>query len=86
MKDAPNLMYVSSTHLLHQHVEDNVEDEEDGPDGPVWLQVSPPERLHETEISCSVPFGRPLTLYRIACVLCDRCELVRMVHHVSGDN
>lgn len=41
-EDVPNIIYVSSTHLLHQHVEDDEEDEldeEDGHDGPVWNAV-----------------------------------------------
>ena len=28
-EDVPNIIYVSSTHLLHQHVEDDEDDEED---------------------------------------------------------
>ena len=33
-----NIIYVSSTHLLHRHVEDDAEDEEDQEDGPTaWF-------------------------------------------------
>ena len=53
-----------------------------GPDGPVWLQVSPPESSHESEVGGSVHLGCPLVMDRVVRVLRERGKLLRMVENV----
>lgn len=54
-----------------------------GPEGPVWLQVSPPERPHEAEVLVAVPLGRPFVLDGNVSPIRKRGELLRMVEHIG---